>query len=66
MKISNSKIKTLMAMQALTTKALAEKMNTQANNLSTVLTRGTCRPETAIKIANALGVTVREIIKEEN
>ena len=65
MKISNSKIKTLMAMQALTTKALAERMHTQANNLSTILTRGTCRPETAIKIADALDVSVREIIKEE-
>lgn len=66
MKISNRKIKTLMAMQALTTKALAERMNTQANNLSTVLTRGTCRPETAIKIADALGVSVAAIVKEEN
>lgn len=65
MKISNRKIKTLMAMQALTTKALAERMNTQANNLSTVLTRETCRPETAIKIADALGVSVAEIVKEE-
>lgn len=65
MKISNRKIKTLMAMQALTTKALAERMNTQANNLSTVLTRGTCRPETAIRIADALGVSVAEIVKED-
>lgn len=65
MKISNRKIKTLMAMQALTTKALAERMNTQANNLSTVLTRGTCLPETAIRIADALGVSVAEIVKEE-
>lgn len=66
MKISNRKIKTLMAMQALSTKALAERMNTQANNLSTVLTRGTCRPETAIKIVDALGVSVAEIVKEES
>ena len=64
MQISNRKIKTLMAKQALTTKALAERMNTQANNLSTVLTRETCRPETAIKIADALGVTVAEIVNE--
>lgn len=66
MKISNSKIKNLMALQALTTKALAEKMNTQANNLSTILTRGTCRPETAIRISDALGVTLAEIIKQED
>lgn len=65
MKISNRKIKNLMPTQALSTKALAERMNTQANNLSTVLTRGTCYPETAIKIATALGVSVAEIVKEE-
>lgn len=65
MKINNSRIKTLMAKQALTIKALAGRMNTQANNLSTVLTRGTCRPETAIRIADALGVQLEEIVKEE-
>ena len=66
MKISNSKIKNLMALQALTTKALAERMNTQANNLSTILTRGTSRLETAIRISDALGVTLAEIIKQED
>lgn len=65
MEISRRKIKILMATQALTVKALAERMNTQANNLSTILTRATCRPETAVKIADALGVPVREIIEEE-
>lgn len=65
MEISKRKIKVPMATQALTIKALAERMNTQANNLSTVLTRATCRPETAVKIADALGVSVREIIEEE-
>lgn len=65
MEISKRKIKVLMAKQALTTKALAERMNTQANNLSTILTRQTCRPETAVRIANALGVDVTELLKEE-
>jgi len=65
MEISKRKIKILMATQALTTKALAERMNTKANNLSTILSRGTCYPDTAVKIADALGVSVREIIKEE-
>ena len=64
MEISKRKIKNLMATQALSVKALAERMNTQANNLSTVLTCATCRPETAVKIADALGVSVREIIEE--
>ena len=65
MEISKRKIKFLMAKQGLTTKALAERMNTQANNLSTVLVRGTCRPATLGRIARALGVDVVEILKEE-
>lgn len=65
MDISKRKIKYLMAKQGLTTKALAERMDTQANNLSTVLTRETCRPDTATRIANALGVQLEEIVKED-
>lgn len=65
MKISSNKIKTMMAKQGLTIKALAERMSTKANSLSTVLTRGTCYPETAIRIASALGVQLEEIVKEE-
>lgn len=65
MEISKRKIKLLMAKQGLTTKALAERMNTQANNLSTVLTRETCRPDTAVRIADALGVQLEEIVKED-
>lgn len=65
MEISKHKIKVLMAKQGLTTKALAERMATQPNNLSTVLVRETCRPETAIRIANALGVQLEKIVKED-
>lgn len=64
MHISKRQIKIYMALNGLTTKALANRMNTQANNLSTVLTRGTCRPETAGRIAKALGVDVADIIEE--
>lgn len=64
MHISKRKIKIYMALNGLTTKVLANRMNTQANNLSTVLTRGTCRPETAVRIAKALGVDVADIIEE--
>lgn len=65
MEISKRKIKCLMAKQGLTTKALAERMATQSNNLSTVLMRETCRPDTAARIANALGVQLEEIVKED-
>lgn len=65
MEISKRKIKSLMAKQALTTKALAEKMGARANSLSTILNRQSCYPRTAIRIADALGVSVAEIVKEE-
>lgn len=65
MRISKRQVRIYMAMNGLTVKALAERMDTQANNLSTVLTRGTCRPETANRIATALGVTVMDIIEEK-
>lgn len=65
MEISKHKIKVIMAKQGLTTKALAERMNTQSNNLSTILMRETCRPDTATRIADALGVQLEEIIKED-
>ncbi len=65
MEISKRQIKIYMAMNGLQVKELAAKMGMQGNNLSTVLTRGTCRPETANRIAQALGVTVMDIVKEE-
>lgn len=65
MQINKRQVKIYMAMNGLTTKALAERMGTQPNNLSTVLTRGTCRPETAARIADGLGVTVMDIIEEK-
>lgn len=64
MKISKPKIKLLMAEQLLTTKELAEKMGMKGNGLSSILTRGSCLPSTAGKIASALGVAPREIASE--
>lgn len=65
MRISKRQIKNYMAMNGLQVKDLAKKMGTQPNNLSTILTRGTCRPETAARIADGLGVTVMDIVEEE-
>lgn len=65
MKISRHQIQMLMAVGGWKTKSLAEKIGVQPNNLSTIINRGTCRPETAARIAKALGVDVTEIIKEE-
>lgn len=66
MRINKQRVRITMAINGLTTKALAERMNTQANNLSTILTRGTCRPETANRIATALGVDVADILEKED
>ena len=65
MRIDKCQVTIYMGMKGLTVKALAERMSTRPNNLSTVLIRGTCRPETANRIAVALGVTIADIIERE-
>lgn len=64
MRICKQQILVYMAMNNFNMKHLAQKIDMQANNLSTILSRGTCRPETAARIAEGLGVTVMDIIKE--
>lgn len=44
---------------------LAEKAGLCRQNLSTIKRRGTCTAMTAIKIADALGVDVTEIVEED-
>lgn len=66
MNISKRKIKTLMDKRGLTSKALAEKMDMAPNGLSVILSRESCYPATAVRIANALGVSAQEIVKEED
>lgn len=44
---------------------LAEKAGLYRQNLSTIKRRGTCTAMTAIKIADALGVDVTEIVEED-
>lgn len=65
MKIDSIKIKLLMAEQELKQSELAEKVGMSRQNLSTILTRGTCSTVNAGRIAKALGVDVREIVKED-
>lgn len=45
---------------------LADKAGLNRQNMSIVKKRGTCTAMTAIKIADALGVDVTEIIEEED
>lgn len=44
---------------------LAQQVGCSAQNLSVILTRGSCKPATAGKIAAALGVPVESIVRKE-
>ena len=63
MRISKQKIFAVQAKRGLTMKQLAELSGISRQNLSTVVHRGSWRPETAGKIARALGVDVTEIME---
>lgn len=65
MKIDSLKINLLLAEQGLTQAALSSKCGVSRQSISTLLGRGTCSPVKLGKLANALGVDPREIIKEE-
>lgn len=65
MQISKQAIQFLMAEQKLTAKKLAEKIGMMPQNLSGILSRGSCQPLTAARIAEGLGVPVSEIVKED-
>lgn len=57
-------IESKIAEQGLTKKALAAKCGIYAQNISTIIRRGTAEPKTVGKLAAGLGVPVSDIIKE--
>lgn len=65
MKIRAQRIEEILADQGMTRKRLAELCGISAQNISTIIGRGTCRPATAGKLARGLGVPVKDIIMEE-
>lgn len=65
MKIDVNKIKLVLAERGMTRTALASASGMSRQNVSTILTRGTCEPKTAGKIAKGLGIPVAEIMKED-
>ena len=65
MNISTCKIETMLAERGMTQKNLAVACGMTRQNVSTILRRGTCEPQTAGKLAIGLGVPVSEIIKKE-
>lgn len=63
MKINTLRISVAMAEQGLTKKDFATKCGVSAQNISTIIRRGTCEPKTAGKLAAGLGVAVSEIVE---
>ena len=64
MKLNTGKIKLLLAMQGMNQSDLALKCGLARQQISEVLTRGTCSLKTLGALANALGVTAGEIVVE--
>ena len=64
MTINTRRIETMLAERGLTKKELAANCGISAQNVSTIIRRGTCEPKTAGKLAAGLGVPVADIIKE--
>lgn len=65
MLINTTKIKIIMAQESMTLSQLALQSGITRQNISTILSRGSCTPLSVGKIARGLGVPVEEIILEE-
>ncbi len=63
LKISREKILVILAERGMTIRELSELVGLFPNNVSTILSRGTCSPITAGKIASALNVAVSDIVE---
>ena len=61
MNISKEKINILLAETGLTQTELAARAQISRTGLSGIIAKGMCRPVTAGKIANAFGVSVKEL-----
>lgn len=65
MKLDTHKITLVLAEQAMTKTALAERSGISRQSISTIMGRGTCSPPTAGKLAKGLGVSLTEIIPSQ-
>ena len=63
MKISATRIETILAERRMTKAALADSCGVSRQNVSTIIRRGTCEPRTAGKLAAGLGVDVADILE---
>ena len=65
MKVSKKKLEIAMARAKLNRNDLAEKGEMPVNTICSVYSRGTCKPGTVGRIAEALGVDVTEILEDK-
>ena len=66
MQLNTDKIRILIAQQRLNRQQLADKSGVSRVTISTLLCRGTCQTETAIKLSEALGVEPEVILRSAN
>ena len=66
MRIDSIKIKLLMADLGINQSVLAERCGISKQSISAMLTRGTCSIPKVGKVAKALGVDSREIVKDNS
>lgn len=63
MRLEKDKTTLLMARRGYSQKDLADAINMSRGNLSTIINGKNCHPKTALRIAEALGVEVTDIIE---
>ena len=66
MQIDADKIRLIVAKQGSSLSELARISGVSRQTVSTTMTRGTCRPETAIKLSEALGIEPESILRSAN
>ena len=64
MKISATRIETILAERGMTKATLADNCGVSRQAISTLIRRGTCEPRTAGKLATGLGVPLADILED--
>lgn len=63
MNISGTKLELMTAANGLNFSKLSELSGISRQSISTIKTRGTCSAKSLVKLANALGVNVEELLE---
>lgn len=65
MRVDSVRIETMLAEREMTKRRLSTLCGISAQNLSTIIRRGTCTPKSAGRIAKGLGVSVEAVLLAE-